>query len=709
MNRASPNQSRHLALWLAGFTLTAVLISYALYINWQNKRDGYLQQHRSIVATTYRASVDGYAVTTQFLVDAVLRKPEIIETFGRGIDGDKRARGQLFRLLAPTYDELVKHGIRQLHFHSPSGHSFLRFHALDKYDDPLFDVRPSLRIANTELRPVYGFEGGRIISGFRYVHPLFDQQRHLGSVETSLTFRVIREAMVRIDPERDYLMVLHKDAIEGVVFSDNRGLYAPWEMNPDYFVEDPHLILPDSPPPPRAEVRHLNRMIAGNPAIHAQMATGATFTLAQEWENQDWAITFLPVLDVSQQLTAYIVSYTMTPYLKTLRMEFIYTIGLILLATAAVFSIAYLLWRSLALKAMEGDRFAAITNTVGEGIYVLDAAGQVTFINPAFTELLEFTDKEVRGQIGHDLFHLHNKNGINEPLDQCPIYTSVAKGLIFEGEEVFRTRSGQALDVAVTSRPILDKEGKPGGSSVTAFRDITARIQLENDLHRKTADLQRNNTDLLRLGEVMAHHFQESTRRMATFARILRDKLGVNADPDSRQAITFIDEQAGRLTRLVHRAQRYLELDETPPGKTAAADVRALIYQTISASVAADANLHLAPDLPCLPLPPTRLHRILKIIFDNSGHYRRNDTPLAIQVIAVNNPEQLELRIADNGSGIDQANRDKVLELFTNLATGKNAGSGLALTRRIMRLAGGDLRLEDGIDGGVAVVLMFNR
>ncbi len=709
MNRPSPQQSRYLVLWLAGFSLTAVLICWALYANWQNKRDGYLQQHSSIVATAYRASVDGYAVTTRFLVDEVLRKPQILNTFARGIDGDKRARGELFRLLAPTYDELVKHGIRQLHFHTPSGHSFLRFHALDKYDDPLFDVRPSLRITNTELRPVHGFESGRVISGFRYVHPLFDGQRHLGSVETSLTFRVIREAMMRIDPERDYLMVLHQDAIEGVVFSDNRGLYAPWKMNPDYFVEDPHLTLPDSPPPPRAEVRHLNRMMAENPAIHAQMATGATFTLTKEWEQQDWAITFLPVLDVSQQLSAYIVSYAMTPYLNTLRMEFIYTIGLILVAIAAVFTIAYLLWRSLALKAMEGDRFAAITNTIGEGIYVLDAGGKVTFINPAFTELLEFNDKEVVGRTGHELFHLHNRNGIDVPLDQCPIYTSVAKGLIFEGEEVFRTRSGQALDVAVVSRPILDKEGQPDGSSVTAFRDISARIQMEKDLHRKTADLQRTNTDLLRLGEVMAHHFQESTRRMATFARLLRDKPGVNADPDSRQAITFIDEQAGRLTRLVLRAQRYLELDETPPGETAAGDVRALIHLTINASVAADADLHLAPDLPCLPLPQNRLHRILKIIFDNSGHYRRSDTPLAIKVIAVNHPEQLELRIADNGSGIDPANRDKVLELFTNLTSGNNAGSGLALVRRIMRLAGGDLRLEDGIDGGIAVVLMFNR
>ncbi len=709
MNVVPLNRTRTLATWLTVFTLAAILICSFLYANWQKKKEAYLHQHSSIVATTYQASVEGYAVTAQFLVDEVIRKTDVIETFARGINGDLRARGQLFRLLAPTYDQLLKHGIRQLHFHTASGHSFLRFHALDKYGDPLFEVRPSVRIANTEQRPVHGFESGRIMSGFRYVFPLFDGEQHLGSVEASLTFRVIREAMMRIDPERDYLMVLHKDAIEDVVFSDHRGLYAPWEVNPGYFVEDPQLTLPDSPPLPSATVRALNNAMTEDDRVRTRMATGVTFTLAQRWEHHDWTMTFLPVLDVNQQPAAYIVSYAMTPYLKTLRLEFIYTIGLILLALVTAMTTAYLLWRSLVLKASEGDRFAAITNTVGEGIYVLDEAGVVTFVNPAFTELLEFTDTEVLGKIGHDLFHLHDINRQKTPLSQCPIYLSVAQGLTFEGEERFQTRSGSTLDVAVTSRPVLDKRGQPSGSSVTAFRDISNRIQAEKTLKKSADALQRNNADLARLGEIMAHHFQESTRRMTTFARVLQVNANVVADPDSRQAITYIDEQASRLSSLVRRAQRYLELEESIPGETTASEIRSLIHQALSVSVAADAELYLAADIPAIPLTEPRLSRIMSIVFDNCGHYRRDGSPLAIQITAVDDRESLKLRIADNGRGIDPAHRERVLELFTNLATGKNSGSGLALARRIMRLAGGDLYLDDGVDGGIAVVLMFNR
>jgi len=707
MHQALSKHRKQLVLWLTAFVLIAALICYFLYLDWQKKVAGYLHQHSSAVTTSYRASIDGYAVTTRFLVNEVIRKPEVIATFARGVDGDHRARGQLFRLLAPTYDELVTHGIRQLHFHTASGHSFLRFHALDKYGDPLFDVRPTLRIANSEQRYVYGFEAGRVISGFRYVHPLFEQHRHLGTVETSLSFRIIREAMMRHDPDRDYLLVLPYAAVEGVVFSDTRGLYAPWDVNPDFFMEDPQLTLPDSPPPPGKDVLALNNLLAGDADIRRQMTQGIHFSLSKYCDNRDWAITFLPIFDVEQQLSGYLVSYTTTPYLHSLRQEFFHIVGLVLMATAAILILSYLLWQSLITKAAAAAHLATITNTIGDAVYVLDAAGKVTFINPAFTRLLGFTEADMIGQIGHDLFHRHNRQNQTIPLENCPIYTRVRDGVEYEGEDLFVTKTGVLLEVSMISRPILDRQGNAGGSSVTAFRDISKRKQMENDLLRKTTDLKRNNADLLRLGEVMAHHFQESTRRIATFARVLRNQPCLQQNPDSRNAVTFIDEQATRLSSLVRRVQRYLELDESVPGETSAADVRTLIHQALSASAAADADIDITADLLNVPLPTMRLHRILAIVFDNCGNYRRANTPLVIQISAVITPDQLELRIADNGSGIDPAHRDKVLELFTNLATGKNSGSGLALARRIMRLAGGDLRLEDGIDGGVSVVLMF--
>ena len=76
-------------------------------------------------------------------------------------------RGRLYRLLAPAYDHLAREGMQQLQFHMADGTSFLRFHAPERSGDSLFAVRPSVRMANQERRPVVGFEVGRLSSCFR--------------------------------------------------------------------------------------------------------------------------------------------------------------------------------------------------------------------------------------------------------------------------------------------------------------------------------------------------------------------------------------------------------------------------------------------------------------------------------------------------------------------------------------------------------------
>lgn len=66
-----------------------------------------------------------------------------------------------------------------------------------------------------------------------------------------------------------------------------------------------------------------------------------------------------------------------------------------------------------------------ITQSMGEGLYVMDDQGLITFLNPVATELLGYTEEELLGQVGHDLFHVHNEQGERRPLQQCPIFRAV--------------------------------------------------------------------------------------------------------------------------------------------------------------------------------------------------------------------------------------------------------------------------------------------
>ena len=53
------------------------------------------------------------------------------------------------------------------------------------------------------------------------------------------------------------------------------------------------------------------------------------------------------------------------------------------------------------------------------------------------------------------------------------------------------------------------------------------------------------------------------------------------------------------------------------------------------------------------------------------------------------------LTVSDNGAGMDEAVRARAFdEFFTTKPKGKGCGIGLALSRRLLREAGGDITLE---------------
>jgi signal transduction histidine kinase len=59
-------------------------------------------------------------------------------------------------------------------------------HKRYKFDDDLSATRYSVKYVNENKKPIYGgFEAGMIIPGFRYVYPLFYNNKHIGSVENS--------------------------------------------------------------------------------------------------------------------------------------------------------------------------------------------------------------------------------------------------------------------------------------------------------------------------------------------------------------------------------------------------------------------------------------------------------------------------------------------------------------------------------------------
>jgi diguanylate cyclase (GGDEF)-like protein/PAS domain S-box-containing protein len=125
--------------------------------------------------------------------------------------------------------------------------------------------------------------------------------------------------------------------------------------------------------------------------------------------------------------------------------------------------------------AEEKQRLDGILGSVGDGVYGVDAAGTVTFVNPTGMRLLGYGEEGlVVGKLAHALFHHAAEDGRTLAPDDSALSRAYAAGDELKNyETVFWTRQGEPLPVECSVLP-LSIGGRREGS-VVVFRNISER------------------------------------------------------------------------------------------------------------------------------------------------------------------------------------------------------------------------------------------
>lgn len=135
------------------------------------------------------------------------------------------------------------------------------------------------------------------------------------------------------------------------------------------------------------------------------------------------------------------------------------------------------------------QRLRNITSSLGEGLYLMDVNGQVTFMNPEAERLLGWTEAEVKNKSLHDVVHNRRTDGTYLPIDECGIRNVIMTGVIrHSNEEIFTRKDGTSFPIAVISAPMVE-DGKIVGA-VSAFRDISETKKIEQEREKLFRELE---------------------------------------------------------------------------------------------------------------------------------------------------------------------------------------------------------------------------
>ena len=486
MTRKAVSFWLRLSVWVA--VIAAAAVGVFQYVQAGYEREGQLvaQSNLTALGVAYQATASMHQMGLESRLNAEVLTPPVLALWASASQAAPEDlplwRGRLYRLMAQPYQRLQADGLRHVHFHWPDGRSWLRMHSPELSNDPLFEVRASVRLANTRNTAVHGFEGGRVLPGFRHVYPVWHQGQHLGSVEMSMPFEQVHQRLTEFLPSADMQLLLDKRISTGMVVPPLRSHFVSSVLSDQYVLENPSISQVTRQFMASTQATELSAWLATQPALQAGLASQTPFALPLLHQGLGTVASFHAIDDVEGRHAGYVVAYTPMPQLLQMwlakrQQAWAGAVGVLLLGAAL------LVLRSHRHRLQrEKQRLSVITEQMADGLYVMDATGRALYVNQAACRALGYSEHELRGKEIHRLIHQHARNNLM-PLQECPVYQTTAHGRMYAGEEWFCRKNGTLFEAEVRSMPLL-YDGQRAPASVSLFRDVTVRKQAEAQLRQ---------------------------------------------------------------------------------------------------------------------------------------------------------------------------------------------------------------------------------
>ncbi|NWG31077.1 MAG: PAS domain S-box protein [Rhodocyclaceae bacterium] len=370
----------------------------------------------------------------------------------------------------------------------------------------------------------------------------------------------------------------------------------------------------------------------------------------------------------------------------------------------------------LAARRME-SYLRAILDCLGEGVYTLDRAGQMVFMNAEGARMLGFAVEELVGKPLHDLIHHHRPDGRPLPAAECPIHLAMQEGRIYRSsEEVFFRKDGSPLPVKVTGAPL--PEGGAWGGSVAVFSDRSAAAEMQRRLQeaKEAAETAaRLKSEFL---AVMSHEIRTPLNGVIGMADLLLDTA---LDAEQVGYAKTIKLSADHLLALIDEILDYSKLEAgAMTFERMPIDLRALLdgcLELIAPRLAGKPVMaydYVAPDVPAgIECDPSRLRQILVNLLGNAAKFtERGEIALSVARRQENGRELIAFTVRDTGIGIPPEALARLFQPFVQADASTTrrfggTGLGLAISRRLAQMMGGDIEVASRPGEGSAFTLLL--
>jgi signal transduction histidine kinase len=345
------------------------------------------------------------------------------------------------------------------------------------------------------------------------------------------------------------------------------------------------------------------------------------------------------------------------------------------------------------------ERSRSVLEALGEGVLVVDRAGQIVLANPAASIAMAMPTCEPVGRLlweallpdlavrARDAFKAARERSGND--DELPV-------IRYSGIPCY-DRVFDMTAVEATSR----RTGKNFGT-VFLFVDSTRTHELQrikdHFLSNVSHELRTPLTNICAYSEILCNMIPNDSAEWPDFARIINEE-GVELSDLVDGMFDYLQLESGEVVFANESLDGGDTVKQVLEARKAKADKRGIKVEFAEQDSA-----------PLVVADRRRLQQVARHLLDNAIKFSPDGGTVSVTVSG--RDEGWELRIEDTGPGIPPDDRDAVFEKFSQLPdqlTDKPSGTGigLATSRAIVARFGGLIWCEDSSMGGASFVVLL--
>ncbi|GAB4256338.1 two-component system sensor histidine kinase NtrB [Deferrisoma sp.] len=341
-------------------------------------------------------------------------------------------------------------------------------------------------------------------------------------------------------------------------------------------------------------------------------------------------------------------------------------------------------------------------------VVVTDERGVITRFNRGAEALLGFSAAEVVGR--RYIQEFYEGNAAREVMERARSPEHGGPGVLERYEAILITKSRERVPVWLTVHLLRDERGRETGT-VSFIHDLRHVMELERRLEEVQMQLIHADkmASLGKLAAGVAHEINNPLGGILLFGGLLLEDLDFS-DP-RRGDVDRIVQEARRCKEIVnslldfaHQRRRYQE----------PVDLNAALEQCLEL-LGGKALFHnirvrrdLAGDLPLVVGNPSQIKQVFTNIITNAVDAMDGEGELALRSGCDPDRGTVWVAFTDTGPGMPPGVRQRIFEpFFTTKEPGKGTGLGLSLSYNIMRMHGGDIRVDSEPGKGTTFTVVF--